>query len=202
MEPQWQPVLRSALIAGECHSGRFIFSPRRGLNPLCRPPLTPHLLSSLMWLYWLWHTEHGDDDQTIKSPPPPKKKEGPLESQTIPTGFVLPERVCVRVPKMWQYISSGGRSEIPLTHTTASPLPANEPMNMKQSSRASLRQRRRRAHRKTRLSLWLNYQQSGRDQGDHMIAWRYCWLITVTQPLNSLKKEKKKEKQPFQSALS
>lgn len=153
----------------------------------CVGPLTPHLLSPLMWLYWLWHTEHGDDDQTIKSPPPPK--EGPLESQTIPPGFCVARAcvfgvhgLCVRVPKMWQYVSGGGRSqagEIPLTHTTIFPPPPL--MNMKQSSPASWHQRRRRTPQ-TRLSLWLNYQQSGRDQGDHMIARRYCWLITVTQP--------------------
>ena len=41
----------------------------------CVGPLTPHLPSLLMWLYWLWHTEHGDDDQTIKSPPPHLKRE-------------------------------------------------------------------------------------------------------------------------------
>lgn len=97
----------------------------------CVGPLTPHLLSPLMWLYWLWHTEHGDDDQTIKSPPPPK--EGPLESQTIPPGFCVAracvfgvDGLCVRVPKMWQYVSGGGRSqagEIPLTHTTIFPPP-------------------------------------------------------------------------------
>lgn len=59
--PQWQPVLRPALIAGECHSGRvsrFIFAPRRGPNPLCRPPHpSPPVSSNVALLtvtHWAW----------------------------------------------------------------------------------------------------------------------------------------------------
>lgn len=50
----------------------------------CVGPLTPHLLSPLMWLYWLWHTEHGDDDQTIKSAP----KGRAIRVRNHSTGFV------------------------------------------------------------------------------------------------------------------
>lgn len=46
-----------------------LYSLHAGVLTPCVGPLTPHLLSPLMWLYWLWHTEHGDDDQTIKSTP-------------------------------------------------------------------------------------------------------------------------------------
>lgn len=154
----------------------------------CVGPLTPHLLSPLMWLYWLWHTEHGDDDQTIKSPPPPSKGRA-ITVTNHSTGLLCCPSVCVwrgrvvcacpqnvTIRKRWWTKSGGWNSSHPHHHLPPPPL-----MNMKQSSPASWHQRRRRTPQ-TRLSLWLNYQQSGRDQGDHMIARRYCWLITVTQP--------------------
>ena len=95
--PQWQPVLRRALIAGECHSGRvldILYSLHAEVLTPCVGPLTPHLLSPLMWLYWLWHTEHGDDDQTIKTSP----KGRAIRVTNHSTGFVcLSVCVCVHV---------------------------------------------------------------------------------------------------------
>lgn len=58
----------------------------------CVGPLTPHLLSPLMWLYWLWHTGHGDDDQTIESAPRGRA----IRVANHSTGFVCLS-VCVSV---------------------------------------------------------------------------------------------------------
>ena len=110
--PQWQPVLRGAVIAGECHSGRVLdalYSLHAKVLTPCVSPLTPHLLSPLMWLYWLWHTEHGDDDQTIKSSP----KGRAIRVTNHSTGFVCPCMcVCTRIcacSKVWQYTSNSGQ---------------------------------------------------------------------------------------------
>ncbi len=89
----------------------------------CVGPLTPHLLSPLMWLYWLWHTEHGDDDQTIKSAP----KGRTIRVTNHFTGFVCLS-VCVyvctglcmfqnvRIHKQW-WTSEAGK----ISFTTPSP---------------------------------------------------------------------------------
>lgn len=99
----------------------------------CVGPLTPHLLSPLMWLYWLWHTEHGDDDQTIKSPPPPSKGRA-ITVTNHSTGLLCCPSVCVwrarvvcacpqnvTIRKRWWTKSGGWNSSHPHHHLTPPP---------------------------------------------------------------------------------
>lgn len=136
--PQWQPVLRRALIAGECHSGRVLvalYSLHAEVLTPCVGPLTPHLLSPLMWLYWLWHTEHGDDDQTIKSAPIGKairvtNQSLDLVSPTVCVCVCACARACA-CSKVWQHTSNSGqvrRVKFFSQHTIP-----HQPMNVKQS---------------------------------------------------------------------
>lgn len=169
--PQWQPVLRRALIAGECHSGRVLdalYSLHAEVLTPCVGPLTPHLLSPLMWLYWLWHTEHRDDDQTIKSAPI-----GRAIRVTNHTHDLVSLSVCVHVhglcarSKVWQAIVDKWGGWNSPQHTIP-----HESMKMKVFLANLIYIRVTRdshSRRKHCLSGWLNDQ----DQADRMIAWCY-----------------------------